>query len=140
MKTKETSLWGWLRRGFEAFGLRSHVNRIENSAGIGTPDVEGCISGSQFWIELKVAEVRANLRMAVDITTDQAMWLRARRSVGGRSFLLIRFGKYHFLLLGNDPIIPQLIGGHSVLISEVRRGSLTPFDAKAVDVVNYLSY
>ena len=36
--------------------LPGHVTRIENTAGIGTPDVNICHNGVEVWRELKVAK------------------------------------------------------------------------------------
>lgn len=112
MTTKETGLWGWLRDGIDGtkgsaiVGL--HINRIENSAGNGMPDVEGCLRGddgvgTQFWIELKVVEDTSKLK-AIEFQPAQIPWLEKRWRYGGNAWLLVRIGYgphvKHYLIRG----------------------------------------
>jgi len=47
----EVTLWGLLRKN-----LKGHFQRIENAVGTGTPDVCGCWSNTDIWIELKTVK------------------------------------------------------------------------------------
>lgn len=105
-RTKESSLWGWLRDHVADLPTRArHLQRIEDSTKGGTPDVEGCIDGHAFWIELKVAyEQRTRGTVRVKTTDKQVYFALKRRKAGGLSWYLIRVGTYprwsHFLIPG----------------------------------------
>lgn len=105
-KDRESSLWAWLRDGLKGSGLRHHVQRVENSVKVGTPDVEGIIEGGlPFWIELKVATVLVSRpQLRVETTAHQVFFAQKRWQVGGNSWYLIRAGKHprweHFLVPG----------------------------------------
>ncbi len=92
-KTKESSLWQWLSK---ASLPKLHMQRIENAAGVGTPDVEGCLDGDCFWIELKVAET-ANGLVRVHITPEQVFFLQTRKRAGGSAMLLVQVGTMRLL-------------------------------------------
>lgn len=106
-KDRESALWGWLRDGLKGSGLRHHVQRVENSVKVGTPDVEGCIEGGlPFWIELKVAtELKSRPQVRVETTAHQVFFATKRWQVGGNSWYLVRVGRHpsraHFLVPGS---------------------------------------
>lgn len=54
---RESALWKWLSEGArKRYGDNSlFLQRIENGLERGTPDVEGCLHGQSFWLELKSA-------------------------------------------------------------------------------------
>lgn len=93
---KESSLWKWMDRWRP--GDRLHLTRVEDVAGVGRPDVEGCLDGDCFVIELKVADrprrPTTPIRTQCPITIEQQEWLKARRSAGGNAFLLIQVGDH----------------------------------------------
>lgn len=93
-KTRESGLWRRLQLSWRAIsGL--HAQRIESSAGLGVPDVEGCYRGASFWVELKTAArpARASTRVHLPhFTTDQRDWLLRRHEVGGCAWLLVQVG------------------------------------------------
>lgn len=107
---KESSLWSWMDRGTRHLREHIHMNRTENVAGEGTPDVEGCLDGRCFAIELKVADrpKRRTTRITTQspIKTTQIEWLEDRRRAGGNAWLLIQVGDHHqarrYLLDGMD--------------------------------------
>ena len=65
-----------------------HWQRIENVAGEGVPDINGCISGKEFWIEAKIAKNKSFV-----IRNAQTAWLARRHNSGGRCFVLVREDK-----------------------------------------------
>src|SRR6266550_4038988 len=76
-KSKESSLWKWLKQAESWLGTDLHMERIENSAGLGTPDVHGCFRGAHFTIELKsVARKRV---IHFGISPYQDWWARRRK-------------------------------------------------------------
>ena len=62
-----------------------HWQRIENGAGPGTPDVNGCHAGKEIWIELK--NVKGN---AVKLEPEQVNWLVKRSLNKGRCWVLAK--------------------------------------------------
>jgi hypothetical protein len=107
----EATLWDWLKRGLRPLGLPHDVHRIETSTETGYPDVEGCICGGCFLVELKVAHyVRKDSSFALGhYTSKQAYALYKRWKAGGRSWLLIRVevlgGVRHYLVPGREALI-----------------------------------
>jgi hypothetical protein len=101
-RTRESQLWAWMLKGLKPFGLHAHVSRVENSAEVGYPDVEGCIMGRSLVVELKVAYEHAEGRVEVKITRAQAYFLHGRSRAGGRAWLLVRLGRdRHYLIPGS---------------------------------------
>lgn len=93
---RESSLWAWLKRARLKLRYELHMERIENTAASGTPDVEGHYrsrSGKQFWIELKsVARPKRDGIIKFRIRSAQVEWLRRRCYVGGRAWLFVQVG------------------------------------------------
>ena len=102
--TLESNFWQTVKDNLSPFGI---LRRIENSAGLGTPDVvycltrmkEGSIPATGF-IELKVAEYPARSSTPLrprHLSKDQvdfaADWVKA----GGRVSLLLRAAPWYFL-------------------------------------------
>lgn len=106
-KDKESSLWKWCKKGSDSLKGRAHVRRVENEVLIGDPDVEGCVDGGEFNIELKACpEPNSADGLLVRIDEAQINWLRRRRRSGGQAWLLVRVGSSnaarHYLLPGDD--------------------------------------
>ena len=107
LKDKETSLWKWLKAGADSLGHGAHLRRVENAVLTGDPDVEGCVGGAEFNIELKTCpEPTRTGGVLVRITEEQIYWHYRRRRAGGQSWLLVRVGSgakaRHYLLPGDD--------------------------------------
>lgn len=105
-RDRETALWGWLRDSMQTIKVPKHVQRIEDSTKSGTPDVEGCVEGRSFWIELKVAYEQLKAPIVRVKTTDKQVYFALRRTgTGGLSWYLIRVGKhphrFHYLIHGS---------------------------------------
>jgi hypothetical protein len=97
MRALEKNLWRWLAGSRKALadrvtGGRLHLCRVENSAAVGYPDVEGCYNGRSFHIELKTAErpTRPSTRLDANLSRAQALWLDRRWRVGGSCFVLLQ--------------------------------------------------
>ena len=90
----ETSLWQWLWKSWKTVPRSMlDVNRVENSAGTGMPDVEGFYKTDQFWLELKVAERPKSKLTEIDVKhlrPKQVQWLHNRWLVGGNAWILLR--------------------------------------------------
>ena len=84
-----------------------HMRRVENTCESGGPDVEGCLSGRCFNIELKHAD-RLKTKDLVHIKWQpgQKPWLKQRWKAGGFAWLLIAVGQGHntkrYLIRGID--------------------------------------
>lgn len=93
-KTRENRLWAWLKLGSKSFRDRLHMSRVENAVLAGMADVEGCLDGVQFWIELKTEArpVNPTTRVKPRFQPGQPEWHRKRRRAGGRTFVLLQVG------------------------------------------------
>lgn len=77
--------------------LRKHgdVNRVENRVGPGTPDMNGCIQGHEFWIENKWLDHfprHGGVVLIPKFRQDQRAWMHRRGKAGGKVFLLLGVG------------------------------------------------
>ena len=105
-RDKETVLWSWLKKGLTHVKVPKHLQRIEDTTKSGTPDVEGCIAGQSFWIELKIAyELEKSPEIRIKTTVHQVYFALSRCAAGGKSWYLIRVGQYpdyyHYLIPGS---------------------------------------
>lgn len=60
-----------------------HCDRIENAASFGTPDVNCCHDGCEWWMELKVT-----VNGMTKIRHTQLAWLARRVAVNGRIYIM----------------------------------------------------
>lgn len=71
--------------------------RIENMAGVGTPDINYCIAGCEGWIENKwiaAWPVRETNIVRLDhFTAAQRVWHARRARAGGKSFVLLQVSR-----------------------------------------------
>lgn len=114
-KVREARLWRWLKLAKKVFRNRLHMSRVENAVGTGMADVEGCLEGSQFWLELK-CEARPKdpkTKIVPRFEPEQEPWHRRRRLSGGRAFVLFQIGAgssaRRYLLPGD--LIPKMKEG-----------------------------
>jgi hypothetical protein len=95
--TLEKNLWSWLSNTRKVFKADLHMNRVENSAISGMPDVEGfLVHHGQFWIELKSAKrpKRLDTPIRMKFQPGQAEWLIKRSKLGGNVWMLIQVGSF----------------------------------------------
>ena len=77
---------GGLGGHFQKYLPRWDWQRVENSAvGRGVPDMNGCFSGVEVWIENKTTD-----GWAVDLRPEQYAWAARRIRAGGRVFTAVR--------------------------------------------------
>jgi hypothetical protein len=77
---------GGLRGLFRKHLPEFHWQSIETGGtGRGIPDTNGCIRGTELWIEFKAAK-----GWRVDISPEQVAWAERRFRAGGRVFLAVR--------------------------------------------------
>lgn len=84
-----------MKRAWDKIGV--DMTRIENSVGSGTPDVNCCYNGEEFWVELKVAKSHK-----VDIKPSQVAWAKRRVEHDGAVYLLVKDQDTLILFEGND--------------------------------------
>lgn len=80
--------------------LPGHVNRIENSTGVGMPDVNFCFKGQETWLELKaniglLTEVNELIQIPFSskrLRDSQIIWHGKRVLQGGRVLVAVRDG------------------------------------------------
>ncbi len=109
----EATLWSWMRKAVPLLGMPHDVHRIETSTESGYPDVEGCIAGTSFLVELKVARSIRKRDGAFSLDhfeAKQAYTLHRRWKAGGRSWILVRYPMAtgrdkHFLVPGKEALI-----------------------------------
>lgn len=95
----EKNGWKWLSKARDQMDLPVHIERVENIAGAGHPDVELCYMGVQNWIEQKAAHRPARpstkLRFGSPLRDSQVEWAKKRIAAGGRVWYLIQVGAGH---------------------------------------------
>ena len=108
----ETKLWSALRDGTMAMDV--HWTRVEAWSLPGVPDVNGCLDGIDFWVELKVLTTKSDKKFP-KWRPHQIAWQTSRTSVGGcvwnlvhhpsSSSLLFMDGKHlSQRLMDDDPV------------------------------------
>jgi hypothetical protein len=139
MKTLEKNLWGWLKRGcrnrfrFDCL----FMERVENVAGSGTPDVDLCLNRHVFKFELKTCDrpKREGTRIKVRFQPAQIPWLRAYHAAGGRAYVLIQVGSgstaRRYLIHGHYAATVEC-GVTEAVLSKL---SITQSDDSAADIV-----
>ena len=86
--TKESLIWKRLNL-IQKKQKDWHLVRIESNTINGIPDVNACINGLEFWIELK-----ANDAKNYGLSKYQINWHLKRHKCGGHSFILNRSLKH----------------------------------------------
>lgn len=128
--TTESTTWTWLKAGGKKFRTRLHMDRVENAVLSGMPDVEGCLDGQQFWIELKceARPAKATTTIKPKFRPAQIPWHKRRLGTGmTQVFILLQVGS------GTDAA-RYLV--HSSNAETVANG-LTEVELKAISIVRY---
>lgn len=133
----EKNLWAWLKRGTE----RSRVldmERVENSVGEGTPDVDVCYKGIEFKIELKTGTVtKIHSYVRVKFRPKQLPWIKRRTKTGGRCFVLLQIGRHRYLIPGK---LCEVFRRTDLTLGELEAVSLTSEKSSAIDVLEACAY
>lgn len=75
----ETKLWQILKKNTEHF---VHWTRIESRSSFGVPDLNGCLDGREFWIELKIITTKTD-NSYPRWSPLQIAWQTKRTRIGG---------------------------------------------------------
>lgn len=142
-RVSESRLWTWLSgTARKHYKQKLHMHRVENAVMSGMPDVEGCLCGIQFWIELKCAPRPSNIETKIKARFQPAQipWLKARVRASGRAFVLLQVGS-------GAQAKRYLIPGHqaNVLAAGCREDDLRIYsaiepNACAVDIIQVCAY
>jgi len=91
----ESQLWAMVKAGLSKQGV--HLTRVENAIMSGTPDVNACYQGVEWWMELKSGTL--TLRPA------QVTWINTRITHGGKVFIVHRSREKEIVIYhGGDAI------------------------------------
>lgn len=91
---REQRLWNWMHAALKGDPLL-HMRRVENRVSEGDPDVDGCVEGCYFELELKGCNRPSNptTKLNFEIRQTQVLWHRRRWHAGGNLWLYIRVGQ-----------------------------------------------
>lgn len=103
---KETQLYAVIRKY-----LPGVVDRVENGAGDGMPDVNGCCQGEDYWVELKIGETDEPLKL---LRPSQSAWMYRRLLAGASNIFILVRGKQKLCLYKVERKDDQL---HASLVS-----------------------
>lgn len=89
----ERDVWFFIK-SVETNMFRTRWMRCENAVAIGVPDINACIDGNEFWVELKCPKVHVRKTTPVfgsshKISSMQLSWFRRQAAAGGRGFVLV---------------------------------------------------
>jgi penicillin-binding protein-related factor A (putative recombinase) len=93
--------------------------RVENGCMPGTPDLNICHQGNEFWVELKQSETypkRETTRVFGDsgLRPDQILWINQRTKQGGKVYIIAKVEKDVYCLEGK----------HASQFNEMTKGQL----------------
>lgn len=110
MSTKpETDLWHKLRDGTSQTGV--HWTRVEAWSLPGVPDVNGCLDGVDFWVELKVLTTKSDKKFP-KWRPHQIAWQTSRTSVGGLVWNLVHhLSSNRLYFIRGDNLAKRLMDG-----------------------------
>jgi hypothetical protein len=110
---RESSFWSELRGAVLTAFPGTDLQRFENRIGIGTPDVNGCAEGIEFWWELKCLDrfpARGGIVSIAHYTQEQRNWQRRRGKAGGRVGLLLKIVTPREYLFFHWPVAYEYVG------------------------------
>lgn len=103
MAKPESLFW---RRLKKSFPIDAHLMRVENPAHPGTPDVNCCYNGIEFWPELKQTSSLPKRKdtpvFAGALRPEQIVWHTLRSKAQGRSYIVaeVKEAKRVFVIPG----------------------------------------
>lgn len=113
MSHPETKFSHWVMSKFLNV---ADAQRIENTAGSGTPDINVCYQGLEFWIETKLVTNGGR----VHIRPYQYSWIRRRTDAGGRIFIFAyESERDEIWVFRGRGLRAEMIGGTLTIISPV---------------------
>lgn len=100
----EREVWHFIKAA-EVNKPRTRWMRCENAVASGVPDINACIDGREFWIELKCPKKHARESTPVfggshKISAMQLSWFRRQAAAGGHGFVIVSNEQNTLLLDG----------------------------------------
>lgn len=114
---RESYFWKTVRDGVQ----HVHWSRIENIAGTGIPDLNGCYLGREVWLELKMFSGRQ-----IQVRSSQLVWMTKRIQVGGRVLLMARTPNEIWLFEGHEVVSMAMDRAYSKPLPDGKGVALTP--------------
>ena len=94
MRKSEQKLWDAMKRAAKKHAPRAWMQRVENLAGDGMPDVHASHDAIESWVELKAAKMpkraTTKLQMSEGLRASQINWHMKAQTKGLRTFILVR--------------------------------------------------
>lgn len=137
-RVSEARLWSWLSgNARKHYKHHLHMNRIENAIMAGMPDVEGCLAGTQFWMELKCTARPTNptTHIKCRFQPQQIPWLHARTKAQGLAFVLLQVGSAHDAARYLLPAKNAGVLVHGLREDDLPLYSVNEKNASAVDII-----
>ena len=101
----EKEAWKHIKK-IEDFYMHDRIQRIENLTADGMPDINGCIDGKEFWLELKCPRIPKRKETPLfgsnhKIMPNQFAWMKKQTLAGGKCGVLICMDDYTIFVNGN---------------------------------------
>lgn len=128
----EKKAYKWLKDNVMQPGDR--IDRLENIVVDGMPDVNGCVLGSEFWMEIKAPTEPKRPTTPLfgsnhKLSQDQKNWILRQLKAKGNAYIFIVTDKRRILISGKyaDNLNEMTVGlllKHSMWNSELRTDAL----------------
>lgn len=88
----EREVWAFIKKQ-EVNNKNARWMRCENAVSTGVPDINACVQGHEFWIEVKCPKQHKRsdtpfFGSSHKLSAIQRSWMRRQKAAGGYSFLL----------------------------------------------------
>lgn len=135
MAGPEAAAWVDMAGTFRTFDPECHLTRIENAVASGTPDVNCCLAGIEFWAELKGMRQWKNVSddhlftLDHELRESQRRWLKARWAAGGSCWVILGVRDPVQWLIWDGATAAEVIGNSTKqsLIRSARINTIGPF-------------
>lgn len=118
----EANFWRSLRTRLGAYGM---VERVENTANVGTPDLCYCLTGVTGWLELKYEKSIPSDHLFIrKLTREQVVWAENWHRADGRAGLLLRIERGINGMLAFNPAQTRYVYDRGIPLAVLK--SLTP--------------
>lgn len=117
----ESSAYKWLKDAI-CNSSSDRIDRFENIVGVGNPDVNVCIDGAEFWIEIKAPKepVKATTPLFGSnhkLSQDQKNWILRQLKANGNAYIFVATDKRKMLVHGkhadqfNEMTVSEMMTG-----------------------------
>ncbi len=100
----EKTAYNWLKEAV-CRGSFDRIDRFENIVGVGNLDVNACIDGAEFWIEIKAPTEPVRPSTALfgsnhKLSQDQKNWIKRQLKANGNAYIFVATDKRKMLVHG----------------------------------------